>query len=144
MNGNRKNGKTRNYQAEAYRMKALLDSNILIYLGTDKAAQIENVLANNELNVSIISKVETLGYHKLSDKEKKFLNMIFERINVIHLDEDIIKSAIHIKQQRKTSLGDALIAATALTKKLTLVTNNTDDFKNIRGLKLIDPLTGVL
>ena len=125
-------------------MKALLDSNILIYLGTDKAAQIENVLANNELNVSIISKVETLGYHKLSDKEKKFLNMIFERINVIHLDEDIIKSAIHIKQQRKTSLGDALIAATALTKKLTLVTNNTDDFKNIRGLKLIDPLTGVL
>ena len=121
-------------------MKTLLDSNIIIYLGTDKAAQIENILVDKELNVSVITKVETLGYHKLSDKEKKFLNMLFDRINVIPLDEDIITSAIHIKQHRKTSLGDALIAATALTKKLTLVTNNTDDFENIKGLKLIDPL----
>ena len=86
------------------------------------------------------TKVETLGYHKLSDKEKKFLNLLFDRINVITLDDEIITSAIHLKQHRKTSLGDALIAATALTKKLTLVTNNTDDFENIKGLKLIDPL----
>ena len=121
-------------------MKTLLDSNIIIYLGTDKAAQIENILVDKELNVSVITKVETLGYHKLSDKEKKFLNLLFDRINVIPLDDEIITSAIHLKQHRKTSLGDALIAATALTKKLTLVTNNTDDFENIKGLKLIDPL----
>ena len=89
-------------------MKTLLDSNIIIYLGTDKAAQIENILVDKELNVSVITKVETLGYHKLSDKEKKFLNLLFDRINVIPLDEDIINSAIHLKQQRKTSLGDAL------------------------------------
>ena len=121
-------------------MKTLLDSNIIIYLGTDKAAQIENMLVDKELNISVITKVETLGYHKLSDKEKKFLNMLFDRINVIPLDEDIINSAIHLKQHRKTSLGDALIAATALTKKLTLVTNNIEDFENIKGLKLINPL----
>jgi len=89
-------------------MKTLLDSNIIIYLGTDKAVQIENILVDKELNVSVITKVETLGYHKLSDKEKKFLNLLFDRINVIPLDEDIINSAIHLKQQRKTSLGDAL------------------------------------
>ena len=121
-------------------MKTLLDSNIIIYLGTDKAAQIENILVDKELNVSVITKVETLGYHKLSDKEKKFLNLLFDRINVISIDEDIINEAIHLRQRRNISLGDALIAATALTKKLTLVTNNTDDFENIRGLKLIDPL----
>jgi len=38
------------------------------------------------------------------------------------------------------SLGDALIAATALHHDLMLTTRNTEDFVNIAGLKLRDPL----
>jgi predicted nucleic acid-binding protein len=37
------------------------------------------------------------------------------------------------------SLGDALIAATALEQGLPLVTRNTDDFKWIAGLQLVNP-----
>ena len=36
--------------------------------------------------------------------------------------------------------NDAIIAATALTHRLPLVTRNTDDFAVIPGLRLIDPL----
>jgi toxin FitB len=39
------------------------------------------------------------------------------------------------------SLGDALIAATALAHQLTLVTHNTKDFEWVTGLALLDPLT---
>ena len=35
------------------------------------------------------------------------------------------------------SLGDAIIAATAIYKKIPLLTNNTDDFKHIENLVLI-------
>lgn len=39
------------------------------------------------------------------------------------------------------SLGDAIIAATALENDLTLATANIKDFKHIEGLKLINPMT---
>ena len=38
-------------------------------------------------------------------------------------------------------LGDSIIAATAMTHNLTLVTHNTEDFRWIAGLELLDPLT---
>ncbi|NCO55719.1 MAG: PIN domain nuclease [Bacteroidetes bacterium CG_4_10_14_3_um_filter_31_20] len=120
-------------------MKILLDSNIVIYLGSEKAEIIENFLLDKKLHISVITKVETLGYHKISEKEKKFLNLIFDKIVVIPLEEEIIATAIKLRQQRKISLGDSFIAATALAYKLTLVTNNTDDFEKIKGLKIINP-----
>ena len=55
------------------------------------------------------------------------------------MDEDIIEEAVRLRQRRNMSLGDALIAATALVENLTLVTRNVDDFKHIPGLKLINP-----
>ena len=38
------------------------------------------------------------------------------------------------------SLGDSIIAATALCHRLRLATNNTADFKGIPGLELFNPL----
>ena len=43
--------------------------------------------------------------------------------------------------QRRIKLGDSLIAATALAHGLALATHNTDDFRWIPGLQLVDPLT---
>jgi predicted nucleic acid-binding protein len=36
-------------------------------------------------------------------------------------------------------LPDAIIAATALVYDLTLISRNAADFKNIQGLKAVDP-----
>ena len=48
-------------------------------------------------------------------------------------------AVITLRQQKKMSLGDAIIAATALTHALPLVTRNVQDFRHIAGLKLINP-----
>jgi predicted nucleic acid-binding protein len=120
-------------------MKVLLDSNIIIYLGSDKAKTIEKFLIDKELYVSAITKVETLGYHKISENEKKFLNLVFDKIDVIPLEEEIILATIKLRQLKKISLGDSFIAATAIVNKLVLITNNTEDFENIKGLKIINP-----
>jgi predicted nucleic acid-binding protein len=37
------------------------------------------------------------------------------------------------------SLGDALVAGTALVHELTLVTRNIEDFRWIQGLTLVNP-----
>ena len=45
---------------------------------------------------------------------------------------------------RAPSVPDLIVAATALAYDLTLVSSNTDDFKQIRGLRQLDPRTGRL
>ena len=52
----------------------------------------------------------------------------------------IILRAVDLRRQRKMSLGDAIIAATALEHGLTLLTHNVADFHWVAGLKIEDPL----
>jgi predicted nucleic acid-binding protein len=52
----------------------------------------------------------------------------------------VIDEAIRLRQLRKISLGDSIVAATAIARHLTLATHNTDDFSWISGLALIDPM----
>lgn len=117
----------------------LLDSNILIYaaLGADDVV-IEFVKENAPL-VSDITRVEVLGFQGITLAEIEYLNAFFSSTTPIPVTEDIIRQAIDLRRQRKINLGDALIAATALTHKLSLVTRNTRDFKWIDSLDLIDP-----
>jgi predicted nucleic acid-binding protein len=45
----------------------LLDSNIIIYAHKPDYQPLRDVLKNKELSASIISYLETLGYHKITD-----------------------------------------------------------------------------
>lgn len=47
---------------------------------------------------------------------------------------------ISLRQTRKMSLGDALIAATALVVGRELHTHNIKDYEGIPGLIVIDPI----
>jgi toxin FitB len=42
-----------------------------------------------------------------------------------------------LRRQRKRSLGDSIIAATALLYELPLLTNNEADFKGINGITVL-------
>ena len=52
---------------------------------------------------------------------------------------DVLEAAIALRQQRKMSLGDALVAGTALHHNLALVTRNTGDFEWIDSLAVLNP-----
>jgi predicted nucleic acid-binding protein len=52
----------------------------------------------------------------------------------------LIAEAVRLRQLRKMTLGDALIAATALAYDLELLTHNLDDFTWVPGLEVRDPL----
>jgi predicted nucleic acid-binding protein len=59
---------------------------------------------------------------------------------VLPADLSVAERAVALRQQRKMTLGDAIIAATALVHNLPLLTRNVDDFKNITGLRIENPL----
>jgi predicted nucleic acid-binding protein len=84
--------------------------------------------------------VEVLGYHSLKSGEKAELENFFSRLNLIYPVAEEFQRAIELRQKHAMSLGDALIAATALTHALTLATHNTKDFTWIKSLDVFDPL----
>jgi len=100
---------------------------------------IRQFIAEHSPAVSAVSYVEALGYHKLVDSERVLLEKFFRTAKILSLTRPILKRAVKLRQLRKISLGDALVAGTALVKKLVLVTRNTEDFKWIDGLSLLNP-----
>jgi len=119
----------------------LLDSNIIIYSTNPLYDSLQIFIAQNDCCVSLISKLEVLGFQNLQEKDKKILEDFFETAEtIVPISDEIIERAIQLRQQRKMSLGDAIIAATALEYDLTLVTANTKDFNWITSLNITNPL----
>ncbi|HET8837794.1 MAG TPA: type II toxin-antitoxin system VapC family toxin [Flavobacteriaceae bacterium] len=117
----------------------LLDSNIIIYSAQSNQDSLRYWLKNQQLATSIVSKIEVLGYHRISDYEIQMAKYYFSLCHIFKLENDYVNKAIELKQDKKMSLGDAIIAATALKRRLPLVTANTKDFKHIENLEIIDP-----
>jgi predicted nucleic acid-binding protein len=117
----------------------LLDSNIIIYAAKPGYEALQRFIAKHAPAVSAISRVEVLGYHLLTELDRKNFGDFFAAANVLPISDPVLSKAIELRQMRKLSLGDALIAGTALVHSLPLVTRNVADFSWIDGLSLLDP-----
>ena len=127
--------------------KYLIDTNILIYFidGKFSESQKEKVISifTKSFKISIISKIEFLGFEEYLDKSKfKIAKKFISNAKVIHLDDDMANTIIEIRQQKKIKLGDAIIAATALLHDFTIVTRNQKDFEKINGISVFNPFDG--
>lgn len=118
----------------------LFDSNLIIYSASDNYRQLRLLIAESDAVVSSITRVEALGYHKLPEGDKEYFLALFKTLSIMPVTSAIIDKAIELRQQRKMSLGDCLIAATALLNDCELYTNNTADFSHISGLTVVNPL----
>ncbi len=89
--------------------------------------------------MSAVSYVEVLGYHRLTEQERRYFESFFSAASVPAIDAAVLEQAVRLRQLRKMTLGDALVAGTALTHDLTLVTRNVGDFDWIANLSVLDP-----
>jgi toxin FitB len=121
-------------------LRVILDSNIIIYSLLPQHQTLRDLIQNGAPSASAISMVEVLGFQRLTPTDRvKFENM-FAAITLFDVTRPVLDQAITLRQQRRMSVGDAIIAATALLHGKTLVTRNTADFAWISGLQLLDPL----
>ncbi len=117
----------------------LLDSNIIIYSAKREHVELRHFLNENLYSVSAVSRIEVLGYHLLAGERREYLEKFFVAANTLAISDSVIAQAVQLRQERRMSLGDAIIAATALAHRLDLVTRNVRDFSWIQGLSLINP-----
>jgi predicted nucleic acid-binding protein len=118
----------------------LLDSNIIIYAAQPEHDALRQFIETHAPSVSVISYIEVLGYHKLTTDDRQFLKQFFQAAEELPLSETVVQWAIKLRQRRKMSLGDSIVAGTAIAYNRTLVTRNADDFRWIEEIKLLDPL----
>ncbi len=118
----------------------LLDSNSIIYSIKPEFGHLRKLIAQHNPAVSAISYIEVLGYHQLLETDKQDFLAFFNTARIIHISHPVLKQAVTLRQQRKMSLGDSIISATAILNNLTLVTANVKDFHWIEHLKLLNPL----
>lgn len=118
----------------------LLDSNIIIYSYSNQYSYLRNLLVSDRAYVSEISRVEVLGYHKLTPDETDYFHDVFLLLPTLAPDSRIYDTAIEIRKEFNLKLADSLIAATAIEHKLSLYTRNLDDFKKVSRLHCINPI----
>jgi tRNA(fMet)-specific endonuclease VapC len=127
-------------------MRFLLDTNICIYALKQREAVLKRLLAERPIDVclSVITEAELrTGAAKSASATKttRLLENFLRPLTVLDFtSEDALAYAdVRAKLERAgTPIGplDTLIAAQALARKLTLVSNNEREFKRIAGLRL--------
>ncbi len=89
--------------------------------------------------ISVVTQIELLSNKNIPAKEWEQIHGFISVASIYALEKNIVQQTILLRQNYKIKTPDAIIAATALVYNLILISRNIIDFKDIAGLKLVDP-----
>jgi predicted nucleic acid-binding protein len=119
----------------------LLDSNIVIYLRDPATGpRISEQFRDQRLGTCNVIIAEVLGFGELTVEDSEAFEKFFAAMKNYPFDGVVTRKTIEIRRAINMQLPDAIIAASAIKNNLTLWTHNLDDFRNVPGLKVFDPL----
>lgn len=124
-------------------MPCLIDTNVLIHAlsGNTQASILSRIDAAiaNQARYSVVTRMELLGWNGHTADSRRETEALLAQLMEITLTPTIVALVIDIRSTITIKLPDAIIAASAMAENLHLMTCNTDDFKRIAGLVVIDP-----
>lgn len=88
-------------------------------------------VGRHRLHYSVITRAELFAGSSGTDLVVQLLGPLRE----VAVDRDIAERAGRVRREAGIRLPDALIAATAIERKLELASRNTRDFERVRGLR---------
>ena len=122
----------------------IFDTNALIYIVAGKEKYVHLLDTLGFAGISILSSMELSIGAKTVEEESSITSLLLD-IEIIPLTQEIGLAAVaSLRKRGKNSirvpqLADTIIAHTALSLGVPLVTNNPKDFEAFEGLKLIVP-----
>ncbi|TSC77527.1 MAG: PilT protein domain protein [Parcubacteria group bacterium Gr01-1014_33] len=119
----------------------VIDTNILIYdaAGDVKVGEFLNTRRHEIFYLPTIVIVEFLAYPLITKDTIEKFRLFTSQTILINLDSVIAERAGEMRKNYKLKLADAIIAASALTTRSTLLTRNIKDFRRVRDLSIISP-----
>jgi predicted nucleic acid-binding protein len=111
----------------------LADTNALIYLLNGNSCM--NPYLQKTLAFSVISEMELLSYSGITETEENCIKSLLNDCEEISLTSEIKNKTIELRKKYKIKLPDAIVAASAIIKKIPLITADKG-FKQITELDL--------
>ncbi|MGH2853457.1 MAG: type II toxin-antitoxin system VapC family toxin [Solirubrobacteraceae bacterium] len=111
--------------------KVLLDTDVLI----DHLRGRRHLDTGNTA-VSVVTRTELFAG---DERQEDAIDALLEDCEEVDVDPPIARRAGRVKRQTGLQIADALIAATALERKLPLMTRNKRHFDRVAGLQLHTP-----
>lgn len=124
-------------------MPCVLDTNLLIYFLGNAAdpevlSRIEQEIRSSA-RVSVISRMEILGWRSHTEESRRRARRLIDQLDEIALTSVVVERVIEIRSQLTIKLPYAIIACSALVESLPLMTRNTEYFRRVPDLELINP-----
>ncbi len=122
------------------KIRILIDTDIMIdsIKGVRTAKELFRI-RGADLYCSILTKKELLSKGGLKDSERKKIINLLLKIKVLKIDDDINNKFFILMKtygENPDRIADYIIAATAWSKKLPLLTRNRKHFEHIKEIKL--------
>ena len=111
----------------------IADTNAVVYLLAGKSCM--KPYLKNRLAVSVITVMELLSFSGIDAKEEQGIRSFLGICKNININESIVEQTIRLRRVSKIKLPDAIIAATAVSCHLPLITADIGFF-NIAGLQV--------
>ncbi len=121
----------------------LVDTDILIDVGRKAKEAVDRIDKEEQVSVvgtSVVTQLELIVGCQ-NKKELNTLKRFLRRFEIISLNKNITNKSVELLYQYRLSHGlliaDSLIAATAITMNIPLVSKNQQDYRFIKGLQLL-------
>ena len=111
----------------------MVDTNSLIYL-LKNDLQLAQLLDRYRVYISFITELELLSFPKISSNEINILEELIDKCFVIQYSQDLKNNIILLKRKYSLKIPDAIIAATAYSYFIPLLTGD----KNFSRIKEIE------
>lgn len=126
-------------------MSYLLDSNILIDFLNGRKETYSWVMEQRKLGailaIAFISRVEVLSMAELKDSQIKQIEDFLNTFRAdLFISNTVLDTAAALRRKKLLTLGDAMVTATAIVGRMTLVTN---DKKLAKGVKDLVPVLSI-
>ena len=102
-------------------MRYLFDTNAVLYELKGVSSPIE-FEPSDIIYCSFITKIELLSCRDVSEEELDAIRSSLSALEVLYIDEEIVRNSVYVRQNSNLKLPDAIICATALQKEAVLIT----------------------
>lgn len=111
-----------------------------------EALSFMDILVDEDSKVSFITKIELLVWNPSTLEDLQIRREFLAGSEILFIDNKIIDLATQIRRETKIKLPDAVIAATAISFDLILLSDNDKDFMKVEplGLKYLNPMTAFI
>jgi len=125
--------------AERYLIDTCAVIKYLTVVFPPKGISFMDYIIDEESILSFITEIELQVWNPPDPSDMIIYIEFINGSHILTVEDAIIRKTIDIRKNQKLKVPDAIIAATAIVKDFTLVSDNDKDFTKVPGLKYVNP-----